>query len=639
MTRHQARAEPEAARLRLFGRWLAGLLLCAAFYGCARCDHGPQAKAIATLTKLVGTGVTRDFAAHVQTWHKAEEGAQLALGDGARTDANSTAELVFIDGTGLALKPNTIVRLLPEEADRQTGFDIQAGEAILRVGSGGLSLRTHVGLAEIAPESEIVLRREGDALAFAVALGRLSFKDHEKPEVLNAGDSMNVGIGMAVLTLQRKEQPDSSAGEISVEVISGEARLKDGRTLAKGTHNVVPNTLLRLAEGARVNVRRGLQLVHLKGAGEFTLGVQNAIAESRHGGLQLDAIGTDVEVRVPGGVIIARGNAGGSRADVVMAGKEGALRVVNGDVATRIWGQERALSTGGHFTWKLGEAAEETREETNEGSTSQGPAYRNMTARVGESFVVHSPSAPVAIGFDFAGKCEDGQLDVVNGRQSQRGHGNANLLFPVGTRAYTLRCASGGTLGKVVGRGTVQVLVDAGTRRLPARAPTSTIEADGRTYSIYYQNQQPDIIARWPNAPAQKRYKLELDGKTIDLSQPEHLFKSGTLSDGSHALMFAAEGRRSRTTTVEVRFDNVAPKASLSTPNDRGFTAGESVTVEGVALPTWKVALEGGTIEMSGGDRFSGRVQSSSEHPDIAVRLSHPRLGTHYYLRRASGSP
>ncbi|HEY6877283.1 MAG TPA: hypothetical protein VI299_04650, partial [Polyangiales bacterium] len=115
-------------------------MLCVALYGCARCDPNQPTKAIATLTKFVGAGVTRDFAAHVLEWQKAEEGAQLALGDGAQTDAHSTAELVFIDGTGLALKPSTIVRLLPDEADSQTSFDIQAGEAILRVGTGGLHL-------------------------------------------------------------------------------------------------------------------------------------------------------------------------------------------------------------------------------------------------------------------------------------------------------------------------------------------------------------------------------------------------------------------------------------------------------------------------------------------------------------------
>jgi FecR protein len=615
-------------------------MLCALLHGCTRCDSGQDTKAIATLGKLVGAGVTRDFAAHVLEWQKAEPGAQLSLGDGAQTDATSTAELTFTDGSGLSLKPNTVVRLLLDEAEKQTGFDIQAGEAILHVGHGGLELRTHVGLATIEPDSEVVLRRAGDSMNFAVALGRLSFRDKEKNTIgLAAGESMNVGIGMAVLSLERKERAaDGAVDEIHVEVLSGEARAGSGAgvALGKGVHSVSPNTRLRLPEGAEVLVKRGAQRVHLKGAGEFTVGVDHALAESKRGGMLLEAVEVDVEVRVPGGVIIARGGRGGSTADVSVGDTEGQLRVLRGSVTAQLPGQPEAeLGSGEELGWQLAEPGQAA----DEGNTQQGPDHRNMTARVGESFVVHTPAVPVAVGFDFAGKCAVGQLDVVNGRQTQRGTGSANLAFAAGLRSYTLRCVGASGLGKVVGRGTVQVLVDAGTRKLPARAPTSNIEADGRTYSIYYQNQLPEVVVRWPNAPAQKSYKLELDGRAMDLDTPEHHFESGSLGDGSHALVFQAEGRRSRTTTVEVHFDNVAPKAALSEPEDRGFAAGDTVTVVGVALPTWKVALEGGTIEMSSGDRFSGQVQTSTERPDIAVRLSHPRLGTHYYLRRASGSP
>jgi hypothetical protein len=612
-----------------------GLALCVALHGCARCDP-PEGKAIATLTDLVGGGITRDFAARLQQWQKAEEGAALALGDGAQTDAHSTAELRFANGSGLALKPGTIVRLLPDEADRQTSFDIQAGEAILRVGSRGIKLRTHVGLAEIEPESELLLRREGDTLSYAVALGRVAFKDHERREVLNAGDSMSVGIGMAVLQLQRKQgQGEDDSGQIVVEVIRGEARTGEGKLLAQGSHTVAPNTRLRLPEGTELFVKRGQERVRLKGAGEFTVGVADAIAESERGAMQVEALDVDVEVRVPGGVIIARGGQGGSSADVNVGAGGGSLRVLKGNVRAQLPGRDAGdgeeLSAGQEASWQLDGA--------RDAAVAPGPSYQNMSAASGESFVVHAPSVPVAISFGFASKCAEGQLELVNGHQLQRGKGSARLLFPAGTRAYTLRCVQGNGLGKVVARGTVQVLVDPGTRNLPPRAPTSTIDADGRTYSIYYQNQPPEVIARWPNAPAQASYQLELDGKKMELGQPEHLFKSGALRDGSHTLAFLAEGRRSRTTTVEVHFDNVAPKAALSSPDDRAFAAGDAITVEGVALPTWKVSLEGGTIEMSGGDRFSGQIQTSAEHPDVAVRLSHPRLGTHYYLRRASGSP
>ena len=47
----------------------------------------------------------------------------------------------------------------------------------MKVGERGLALRTHVGLATIAPDSEVLLTRAGDALGFEVALGVVSFRD------------------------------------------------------------------------------------------------------------------------------------------------------------------------------------------------------------------------------------------------------------------------------------------------------------------------------------------------------------------------------------------------------------------------------------------------------------------------------
>jgi hypothetical protein len=122
------------------------------------------------------------------------------------------------------------------------------------------------------------------------------------------------------------------------------------------------------------------------------------------------------------------------------------------------------------------------------------------------------------------------------------------------------------------------------------------------------------------------------------LKAPEHTFRSGALQDGTHTLTFRAGERSSRTTSVQIRFDNAAPKASLSEPADRSFAPGDTVRIAGVALPTWKVSVAGGTIKQDGSDRFSGLIVTSAQRPDIAVRLRHPRLGTHYYLRRATSS-
>ena len=79
--------------------------------------------------------------------------------------------------------------------------------------------------------------------------------------------------------------------------------------------------------------------------------------------------------------------------------------------------------------------------------------------------------------------------------------------------------------------------------------------------------------------------------------------------------------------------------ASLSAPIDRSFAPGAELEIEGVLLPAWKVSVDGGMIEKVGEDRFHGRIVTTPQNPDFAVRLFHPRLGTHYYLRRASGAP
>lgn len=624
---------------RLHGAVVAGVLLSLWLGACERCAMGEK-PAIATLSTVVGSGVARDYAASPHTWLPAEVGAELALGDGARTDTRSTAELTFKNGATLALEPNTTIRLLADHGDAETGIDVQAGQAQLRSRGSALQLRTHLGLATIAPESEITLRRDGAELGLSVAFGAVTFQNPNAEEVgLVAGDDVRIGIGMAVFGLERgKDAAQPTSQDIVVEVERGSARASGAggtalRTLKQGSHPVTPGTQLRLSAGDEVVVRRGAQRARLRGAGDFVLGVEGALAESRRGRISFDAIEADVEIRVPGGVIIARVTPEGTRAELSVGPNESELKVERGRVSANVHGEEVELSEGLEHHWR--------NSATTAAGVEAGPTYHNMAAPAGRSFIVHAPKAPVAVGFSFENKCpHEGLLEQVGSRQAARGVGSANLAFGPGVRAYTLRClGKNGKPGRIVARGSVQVMIDSGTRRLPARAPRSRVEADGRTYTIYFQNQLPEVLVRWPNPPSASSFLLQVDDKPIELSAPEHVFRSGDLGIGKHRLSFQAGSRRSRTTTVDVRFDNAAPKASLSAPEDRGFKAGDLVTVEGVALPTWKVTLEGGTIAMQPGERFTGQVQTSAAQPDISVRLSHPRLGTHYYLRRASGSP
>lgn len=268
------------------------------------------------------------------------------------------------------------------------------------------------------------------------------------------------------------------------------------------------------------------------------------------------------------------------------------------------------------------------------------PKRVQLTAPAGESFVLHSPEVPVAIAFDARAKCNgEAQLELGK-RLRTRGRDALSLRLPAGRHNYALRCLQkNGKAGRIVARGSVRIVKDAGTRKLPPVPPTSYVEADGRTYSIYYPNQLPEVSVRWPHAPEAAGYQLEIDGRARTVAAPEVVLKSGELRDGTHQLTFRGDGWRSRTTTVHIRFDNTAPTASLAEPNDQTFSVGDEVHVEGVALEGWDVSIDGGAVSQRADGRFSGTIVPSAERPDIAVRLSHPRLGIHYYLRRAAAFP
>ena len=219
-----------------------------------------------------------------------------------------------------------------------------------------------------------------------------------------------------------------------------------------------------------------------------------------------------------------------------------ALAVEMGSATFRGSDGVHELSTGSSHKWAAtASAAPEERSASDEA----GPDFSNIQARAGESFVVHAPDVPVALGFDFSHKCKgQGLVELAQGKQRSRGTGVANLSIPAGARAYTVRCLDArGAPGRVVARGTAHVLRDAGTRDLPARAPTSIVDADGRSYTIYYQNQMPAVRVVAAE-PAQRQQLSAAGGRQVNRGrEAEHLFASGELRDGVHRLTFSAGSR------------------------------------------------------------------------------------------------
>jgi hypothetical protein len=202
-----------------------------------------------------------------------------------------------------------------------------------------------------------------------------------------------------------------------------------------------------------------------------------------------------------------------------------------------------------------------------------------------------------------------------------------------GRHHYRVRCNGSGRGAS----GTITVLRDSGSGRLPRTAPTSLIDADGRTYQVLFQNQLPSLTIRWRNPPPGP-YRLVFsgnDGPPPTAARPTFTFTSGSVHEGTHRFVIEAGSRRSPETRLSVRFDNAARTASVQSPANQSFSPGQTVHVAGAALPGWSVSVGGHAIELDASQRFSGDVTAPAGV--VVIRLSHPHHGVHYYLRRPRG--
>lgn len=258
----------------------------------------------------------------------------------------------------------------------------------------------------------------------------------------------------------------------------------------------------------------------------------------------------------------------------------------------------------------------------------------------GEGLVLRDPAPPTAIGIETARSCPHGALvQIYDGSRllgSARGTGTIPIAFQEGALGYRVHCIEGGAVASAVAaEGRVRVLRSTGQAPLPRSAPTSNVEADGRTYQILYSHRLPSVSLRWPNGPSGSG-TLVVGGRRIAVSGPRHRFESGTLSEGTHRVHFESGGRQSRETTIAIRFDPVAAAASLESPLDGSFEPGARVRVSGMALPGNLVFAAGQPIAVGPDQRFSGEVVAPSSGA-LVIRLVRGDQAS-VFLRRPRGA-
>jgi hypothetical protein len=275
---------------------------------------------------------------------------------------------------------------------------------------------------------------------------------------------------------------------------------------------------------------------------------------------------------------------------------------------------------------------------------THGPDIFDFEASAGDSMVVHDPHPPTIVGLAKPDSCA-GQfvVEVAGGRTPRRiaGEKTANLELSAGAHPYGVRCAKDdGTFDKPTARGTLTILADSGTRRLPTSAPSTLVDTDGRKYTVLYQNLLPSITLRWTGAPSGAAFTVHESSPhgshAFSAGGPTFTFAPGSLGEGSHDLSFESAGKLSKVTTVTIRFDNAAPTASIFSPPASGFVPGGTISVTGTAMPGWGVSVGGNELSQDDQHRFAGQIAAPSGQRALLIRFTNPQRGVQYYLRRAS---
>ena len=129
-------------------------------------------------------------------------------------------------------------------------------------------------------------------------------------------------------------------------------------------------------------------------------------------------------------------------------------------------------------------------------------------------------------------------------------------------------------------------------------------------------------VCTGPTAFPSTSTKLKIEGKQ--------------LSEGNYTYWFDRDGvRQDKTNSLKIQFDNTAPQVYIELPiNGKPWPAGD-IDVRGSVVPGWAAAVGGVSIPLDSARRFIAKVQQPSGKA-LAIRLSHPQRGVHYYLRRGN---
>jgi hypothetical protein len=249
------------------------------------------------------------------------------------------------------------------------------------------------------------------------------------------------------------------------------------------------------------------------------------------------------------------------------------------------------------------------------------------------TFTIHHPAGTPAVrvmrqcaGPTLLEVARAAAFDTIE--KSAAGTAGAVVTLSPGRWWYRTSCATSTTIET----GVVQVVKDDAQRFLPAPQGASTVVVDGKTWRIAHSGTIPDVIVRTPPGAPAGNYTLHhaismplaprvLAGNAVTLA-------GTSLHDGTYELFLTLDGQTyGKPTKLAIELD---PGAQLLEAHIGGISLAEGI-VTGHVAPGWTIERDNQPIAIDSNHGFAFRIYAGSR---VAVRVTHPRYGTHYYVLR-----
>ena len=610
--------------------------LCACGSAC-----GKKPDAIAELTKAEGP-VERQEAS--EAWKPARVGTRYFLGDAARTWDGAATLDVGGGAARIVMQSHTVLRFGGKPGAHKIAVE---GGAIDLTGTGSYPL--DIGDVKLPKNGTVRITARGNGTSsIEVTLGEAQVTTSSGTVDLEAGKPLELGLGAPVdagVPIDARPPPVDAAvdaaapvaSDATIDVTGKKAEVQAAgetawKPLPAGTSALAKGSAVRLGPNTTAKVIAATTSLELAGGARIKLGDDLAFAVEL-GGVRAQA-SAPARVALPGGAIALDATpAGASEARLDASPRETKITMQRGgSKLTGAPGAELAMARGESATLTRGGAIR---------VVDAIPGYFDFRVVAGESLTIHDPKPPTAVQFQFDGKCPEGGIVEVDrdGRfrtaKVSAGKDFANVLIPGGNWSYRLRCTRSGDEGGAAASGRVTALRDDGRRPLPTNQGVNDIDADGRNYRISYQSAIPKVVVHVRNPGASHRLHLASAGKeqTFDSSTATITVPGAQLHEGTYSYWIDRDGvKQDKVSSLTIDFDQTAPQVYIESPVNGQPWSGD-IDVRGAVLPGWSAAVEAIAIPVDRQRRFSAKVGAPGGTA-LAIRLSHPQRGIHYYLRR-----